>query len=149
MKSFFYSVCIVSAITGIAFYWVQGQASDPKTLPAERHHVQKYPAATEIESVQSTKASSLQEGKKGCGCCRSALEKVRQKRKELEMWAREMINTHGYEEGMKRVTVKSPTLAKRVHRLLEKEKNSRIPTASARGKSTETPVDYECEMKNE
>lgn len=48
------------------------------------------------------------------------------------MWAREMINTHGYEEGIKRGTAKSPTLAKRMQRLLEKEKKSRIPTAAAR-----------------
>lgn len=131
MKSFFYSICIVIAVTGIAFYWVQGQTSDPKTLPAEQHHVQEDPVA--IESGQSTETSPLKvaEDKKGCGCCRSALEKVRQQRKALEMWAREMIDTHGYEEGMKRVTAKSETLAKRVQRLLEKEKNSRTPTVAA------------------
>jgi len=44
------------------------------------------------------------------------------------MWAREMIATLGYEEGMKRVNAKSPTLAKRVKRLLEEEK--RVPTSA-------------------
>ena len=125
MKSFFYSVCIISVLAGITFYWIQGHASDPETLPAERHHVQKDPAATRIESVQSTENALLKEKEeeKDCGCCKKTLEKIRQKRKELEMWAREMISTHGYEEGMKRVTSKSPTLAKRVQGLLEKEKN--------------------------
>ena len=132
MKPFFYSVCTIIAVTGITFYWVQEQASDPKTLSAERHPAQKAPAAIGIESGESTETSPLAGEKKGCGCCRSALEKVKQKRKELEMWAREMINTHGYEEGIKRVTAKSPTLAKRVQLLLEKEKNSRIPAAASR-----------------
>ncbi len=116
MKSILYIVCIVSVVTGITFYWVQGQTS---TLPADRRHVQKDPAATRIEHVQSTKNSPLEE--KGCGCCKTSLERVRQKRKALEMWAREIIDTHGYEEGMKRITAKSTTLAKRMHRILEQK----------------------------
>ena len=38
------------------------------------------------------------------------------------MWAREVIHTHGYEAGLKRVTAKSPTLAKRIQNLIEKDK---------------------------
>ncbi len=52
--------------------------------------------------------------KKDCTCCRDALVEVKAKPKEMEMWAREMINTHGYDEGMNRVNIHSPTLARRV-----------------------------------
>ena len=59
MKPFFYSCCIISVLAGITFYWVQGHASDPKTLPAERHPVQKDSATPETESIQSTENSPL------------------------------------------------------------------------------------------
>lgn len=91
-------------------------------------------AATEVSVAETTHAQTAEtpaQQKKGCGCCRSTLENIKQKRKELEMWAREMIDTHGYEDGMKRITEKSPTLAKRVQGILEKEKNHVLPVQTS------------------
>ena len=128
MKSFLYSVCIVCMVAGVTFYWHQGLTAQGKRVPSEMSHVDKDTAATKKEHVPSVEASPPDEN--GCGCCKTAREKVRQKRKELEMWAREMIDTHGYDEGMKRVTAKSPTLAKRIQQLLEKEKSGSTSVSS-------------------
>lgn len=133
MKPLFYLCCFVTVAIGVGFYLYPGTALVSKTAPETVRPIEKNvlpvavpeAAATETTHVQLTEdPRPTTPPKKRCACCLSELEKVKQKRKELEMWAREMIATHGYEEGMKRVTAKSPTLAKRVQRLLEKEKNS-------------------------
>ena len=129
MKSILYIVCIVCVAIGIAFYWVQGNdTSKPQKSAAEiiydtqtdrSGHAKEPHQAPVFVSAGHTVTTSAE---KDCECCRSALERVRQRRKELELWAREMIAIHGYEVGMKRVTEKSSTLAKRLKTLLEQEK---------------------------
>lgn len=123
--------CLVTVIGGFSFFLYQNDSS-PSKVPASRllhrgrvtETLRTQPTEVATPPSTPTKNASTTSEKKKCGCCRSTLEKIRQKRKELEIWAREMISTHGYEAGMKRVTAKSPTLAKRIQNLLEKEKNS-------------------------
>ena len=129
MKHVIYSVCVLTVLAGISFYQRTGHVSkDAEVSPPRGEKTAIRTAAAEASVAETTHAQMVEtpaETKKGCGCCRDTLAKIRTKRKELEMWAREMIDTHGYEDGMKRVTAKSHTLAKRVQGLLEQEKNSR------------------------
>lgn len=132
MKNIFYVCCVVTVAIGLGFYLYPGTAPVSKAVPEAVSPIEKNTRSTpatvsETIPVQPTEAAlPTTPPQKGCACCLSELEKVRQKRKALEMWAREMIDTHGYEEGMKRVTAKSSTLAKRIKDLHEKEKNSTI-----------------------
>lgn len=90
-------------------------------------------AAEETEKAENALPTpAVLQAKKDCQCCVSTLEKVRQKRESLEMWAREMINTYGYEDGMKRITAKSKTLAKRIQGILEAEKNGNESVVSVK-----------------
>jgi len=124
---------IVSASLGFYLYQRHSDASkvSPATLPRGSEtsldiKVDLAEPHVEIHAETPTTTPTTKV-KKGCTCCRDALAEVKAKRKELEMWAREMINTHGYDEGMNRVNAHSPTLAKRVRGLLEKEKKSTNP----------------------
>ena len=141
MKYIFSIFCMVGFIAGVAFYINQKHTAPSKVVQSDLTHginsieeeSDKEPEASETRQVQVSEASTSTPSlanQKRCGCCTDALEKIRQRRKELEMWAREMVNVHGYEEGMKRVTAKSPTLANRVQRILEKEKTATTPVPS-------------------
>lgn len=135
MKRIFTIFCLASVVAGLTFYWVQSRpsklkaadtfATDNKTVVTQ---VSEIKPASQTSSPSTAAPKPTTTSKKGCGCCRDSLAKVKQRRKALEMWAREMIATLGYEEGMKRVNAKSPTLARRVKRLLEEEK--RVPTST-------------------
>lgn len=131
--------CICGFITltgGIAFCTYLIHDSTSKTVyfqPKKKENIQREHAGSIRSRPQMTQGATQKttiSRKKKCSCCRDSLEKVKRKRKELEMWARDMIDTYGYEAGMKRVTAKSPVLAKRIQILLEKEKNN-LPSASA------------------
>ncbi|MCY3724566.1 MAG: hypothetical protein OXG97_20310 [Candidatus Poribacteria bacterium] len=64
--------------------------------------------------------------KKNCACCDKKLtpaqERAKQRQQARETWGRLMIAKHGYEEGMRRITVKSPVFAKQMQRILDREK---------------------------
>lgn len=141
MKHIFFIFSIVSLTAGLGFYIHQNHTAASNVMRSDLNQGvdraeaerAKERSATETRQAGVSEVSAdtlLTAEKEPCGCCTDALEKIRQRRKELEMWAREMVNVHGYEEGMKRVTAKSPTLAKRVQRLLEKEKAATTPSAS-------------------
>ena len=136
MKILFYICGFVTLMGGIAFCTYLIHDSTSKTVyfqSKNKENVQQehtVPIRSRPQTTQEATQKTTTLRKKECSCCRDSLEKVRQKRKELEMWARDMIDTHGYEEGMKRVTAKSLVLAKRIQILLEKEKNT-LPSAFA------------------
>lgn len=128
MKQVFYVFCVLAVIAGLGFYHGTGHVSKNAQISSPREvKTAIRTAATEVSLTETTHAQTAETRtqKKRCACCRTTLENIKQKRKELEMWAREMIDTHGNEDGMRRVTAKSPTLAKRVQGILEQEKNSR------------------------
>ena len=119
MKRFFSVFILVICMVGIGF-GLNRNHSDSATSKkglAARHNLKQNIKTPTTRTVKESTTSK----KKKCACCRSTLETIKQKRKALELWAREMIETHGYEEGIKRVTAKSPTLAKRVLERLETE----------------------------
>ena len=136
MKLLFSISCLFTVTIGLSFYLYPrmpaiSEATQETLRPIEKNASR--PLATETTQVQPAEKLSTTDEKKDCACCLSTLAKIKERRKALEMWAREMIAIHGYEEGMKRVNAKSPTLAKRVQSLLEKEKNARgIPTQMVR-----------------
>ena len=128
MKRLFFIFGVVTCMIGVGFYLYQSDSATSKLAHDPIYHKSdsvKIPTETARKNTKATTSK-----KKECACCRSTLEleKVRQKRKELELWAREMINTHGYEEGMRWVAAKSPTLATRIQHLLKKEKNRPTPS---------------------
>ena len=111
MKFFLSLFCLLCLFCGVFRYWNPALTSQGKNALSEKNTGDKVRSASETAPMPTADANR---DEKGCGCCKSAREKVRQKRKALELWAREMIDTHGYAEGMKRVTEKSATLAKRI-----------------------------------
>lgn len=119
MKRVFAICSLVVCIVGVSLYLNRSDSATPKK---EQVALEKKNDTLESPTTPTKNDATISK-EKGCGCCRSTLAKIKAKRKALEMWAREMIATHGYDEGMKRVTAKSPTLAKRIQRLLEKKKN--------------------------
>ncbi len=106
MKVFFGLLGIV-VFLGIVFYSLHESASSRNVVNA------------------SVKKMAVKKQAKDCDCCREksavALELVRQKLKENEKWAREIIATHSYKEGMRQITDKSPVLANRMHQHFENE----------------------------
>lgn len=73
--------------------------------------------------------------KGNCACCAKKIspaeEKAKQRQQAREAWARQLITAHGYEEGMRQITVESPGLAKQMQRILDKEKRlGKKPTVS-------------------
>ncbi len=134
MKHLFFILILVLVIVGIGFYFHRSQDPLSKGVPP-RHPPKMDDKQVSVSAkptpLKSVEAATTTSEKKGCACCLSTLAKIKARRKALEMWAREMIETHGYEEGMKRVTEKSQTLAKRIQRLLEKEKVHTIPVITS------------------
>ena len=114
--------CLVTVIGGFIFFLYQRDSSPSKVPAAGFYHGRGVTEPPRPQPSEVAAPTSTPSEKKGCGCCSSTLEQIRQKRAALEMWAREMIHTHGYEAGLKRVTAKSPTLAKRIQNLIEKDK---------------------------
>ncbi|MYC76694.1 hypothetical protein F4X10_13095 [Candidatus Poribacteria bacterium] len=131
MKNIVSFFSLITVGVGLAFYLYHSPCLSQKNLPTTLRLVPKNgteTALTEPQRPQMSEVAAPTTGaKKGCACCRSAREKVKQRRGALEMWARKMIDTHGYEEGMKRVRAKSPILARRIQDILEKEKKVAIP----------------------
>lgn len=132
MKKLFYFCCTVTVAIGGGFYLYPGTSPVSKASQETPHPIEKNASsapATQITHDTPAKATPprTRTASNACGCCQDTLAKIRQQRKELEMWAREMIDTHGYEEGIKRVSAKSSTLAKRIQGLLETEKKRSQP----------------------
>ena len=115
MKTTFCGICIV--LLGFSLYFVQkdfGGFKNPSTPQQSLPNNEK--------SVTVAQESA----KKKCKCCdrkvSAAKEKANQRQQERETWARQMITDYGYEEGMERITAKSPWLAKQIQRILDREK---------------------------
>lgn len=127
------SIFILVIVSGaLGFYLYQSHWDVSKAEPSTRSEEAETRTGVESTEPRVPKPTEVvdptptAEVKKGCACCRDEMARVKATRKALEMWAREMIATHGYDQGMKRVTAKSPGLAKRVQALLEKEKKFAI-----------------------
>lgn len=126
MNRNFYTICIVVfGITGIALYYTQNSSHVSKATPTV--FTKENPSSQTTGTTPNVSTASVKTAK-NCVCCSEKRKRVRefmkQREKELEFWAREIIVAHGYEEGMKRVKTKSPALAQRVRQLLEREKGT-------------------------
>ena len=128
----FFVLIIVS--TSLVFYLYQRHSNASKVSPSnlQREAGTDTTAKNDVTGVHvqghaETSTPPITKAKKGCACCRDTLTEIKAIRKVMEKWAIEMIDTHGYEEGIKRVTAHSPILAKRVRGLLEKKKKSTNP----------------------
>lgn len=124
MKATFCGICIL--ILGLTFYFAQKSFTGVPTPSTPHQSVQD-----RVEGVTVSQKPS----KKKCACCNQKLspaqEKANQKQQARETWARKMIADYGYEAGMKRITVKSPLLAKQIQRILDREKRlGQTPTIS-------------------
>ena len=119
MKLFFAIFSLALCTVGISFYLSSSASPTSKmeytSIENNKDNV-KNPNVPRKNNVITAKE---------CTCCQSTLATIKRKRKELELWARDMINTYGYEDGMRRITEKSPTLAKRIEKRLETEKISK------------------------
>jgi len=117
MKTVFYGFCVV--LLGFVLYFTQKGLSGPQTLSTPRASAQNREQVSAVSQETTTQ-------KKKCLCCSKQLsvpqEKAKQRQQEREAWARQMIADYGYEEGMKRITAKSPWLARQLQRLLGREK---------------------------
>ncbi len=113
MKRLFVFLSLVLCVAGVVFYLPLRDSAPSKIAPLSNQ---------DKRDILENQTTPSQE--KECACCQSTLEKIKRKRQALEMWARERINMYGYEEGMKRISEKSATLAKRMQTLLEKEKDA-------------------------
>ncbi|MDE0423963.1 MAG: hypothetical protein OXN25_03725 [Candidatus Poribacteria bacterium] len=134
--SYDFSIAVVCGITFFLIFHnrpVRSAATTPLSTPSDsRQNSENSSIVTQKSTNASAHGSDLpiatSTSKKKCACCtKTSLhlrEAVKQKRQELELWAREMIANYGYEEGMKRVAAKSTVLAERIQRLLEEEKHS-------------------------
>ena len=121
MNRKFYGLCLIAFIFCAVFYLMLNRlllSDASRAMPgsdASFKNLNGHPPVGHNAAIRS---------KKKCTCCGETRLQIRdfaQKRRvEIEAWARETIRTHGYEEGMKRVTARSPILAKRLQRILEK-----------------------------
>ena len=129
MRNVFYPILICGlGIIGSTFYLTQNSTQVSEVLPTSDIFTtdekrEQTPSASQNVSTLFQNAPSKK--LKDCDCCiekrKRARAFVKQKRKALEVWAREMIATHGYEEGMKRVKNKSAVLAERIRKLIQEE----------------------------
>ena len=131
--------CITTIVLGIAIHRTSDHhpprslTVETPALPPNSEQSTKSVAPVKQETITThsntgnlPRTTTTREKK--CACCRETSlrikELVKKKRQELELWARETIVTYGYEEGMKRITAKSPILAQRIQQLLVEEKRS-------------------------
>lgn len=128
MKRIFYIFCI-AVVGGFVFLLTYNGFSTLKATPSvsdfKVSEIRK--SVSEMQTTANThnpKVKTENQENEPCSCCRKSLELLKKRRKALEKWARDMITQHGYEEGMKRVTSRSPVLAKRIQLILEKEMNN-------------------------
>ena len=139
MKIVYYGIFIAIFVLGSALYLITDHRP-PRFITAESTQDRESISTVTQDAVtvhsntdNFTRATAAPEKK--CTCCSETSlrikEIVKQKRKELELWARDTIANYGYEDGMKRITAKSPALAQRIQRILEQEqKLSQTPAAS-------------------
>lgn len=126
MKTVFCGMCIV--LLGLTFYFAfaQKDITVSKTAATSQQFVNNKEKT--VPALQKTAS-------KKCACCNRKLtpaqEKSKQRQQARETWAREIIADHGYEEGIKKITAKSPGLAKQIQRILDREKRlGQAPTFS-------------------
>lgn len=128
MKRIFGIFCIAIVVSGLIFYLTYNGSSTLETTRVVSSST-VLPEGKSVSAMQTTSNTSSTKDKATkkkddvCSCCGKSLEMVKQRRKEFEQWAQDTIARHGYEEGMKQVTARSPVLAKRMQQILEKEKN--------------------------
>ena len=117
MKTVFCGTCAI--LLGLSLYLLQKRSTVPETFSTPRPSVQNTEGVSAPVEGTTTR-------KEKCACCNKQLsvaqEKAKQRQQAREAWAREMIATRGYEEGIKQITAKSPWLAKQIQRILEREK---------------------------
>ena len=118
--------CVLSiAISGFVFYFIQRderRVDLPEAPKAEQNNVEASKARDSL-GVEQTRTTSAE---KECACCRKKLARARKMARERmrarEAWGRQVIADYGYEEGMKRITAKSPWLVERIKQsLIENE----------------------------
>lgn len=146
MKIAFYGFCIVTLVCGVALYPIADHppsrfvASDSPSNHSDSTQDKRNISTPSPDSATRGNTGNLTRSttppEKKCTCCsKTSLhikEIVKQKRQELELWARDTIVNYGYEDGMKRITAKSPALAQRIQRLLEQEQEQEASQTSQR-----------------
>ncbi len=125
MKIVFYTLCVL--LLTLTIYVVQKGFSVPETRFTPQNTVQH----SGKDTAHVTDNTTLQ--KKNCVCCDKKLtpgqERAKQRQQHREAWAQQLIAEHGYEEGMKRITLQNPSFAKQIKRILDREKR-RDPVAT-------------------
>ena len=120
MKTAAIAICVV--LLALTIYLVQRGFRTPEAGVARALGVQTV-AADEKHADTNTQVATA---KKKCPCCNKKLSpaqaKAKQRQQTREIWARQIIARHGYEEGMKRITDQNPTFAKQMQRILDREK---------------------------
>ena len=136
MKIVYYGIFIAIFVLGSALYLITDHRP-PRFITAEstsiRSESTQDPKSISTVTQDATAAHRNTDDftrptaapEKKCTCCSETSlrikEIVKQKRKDLELWARDTIANYGYKDGMKRITAKSPALAQRIQRILEQE----------------------------
>ena len=118
----FYGILGIMVFLGVVFYSLHESVSSRNVVNA------------------SVKKTTAKKAKKDCHCCKEksaeALALVRQQLKDNEKWAQDIIETHGYEEGMRQITDRSSVLANRMQHLIEKANGITSDTTSQTQPST-------------
>ncbi|MDE0556195.1 MAG: hypothetical protein OXI24_18435 [Candidatus Poribacteria bacterium] len=125
MKRIFGVFCII-VVSGIIFYLIYNRSSILETdgIVLSSTVLAETEGASTKQTTSNIKDKTPKNKDDICSCCGKSLSVVKQRREELEQWAQDTIAHHGYEEGMKQVTARSPVLAKRIQKILKKEKSS-------------------------
>ena len=135
MKNVFYSFCIVVVVSGLAFYLIVPVVNTAGVQMNKSHRVSEQSSPRTPAAEQKLTASD----KKKCACCREKLAQarkvVKQRLQARKAWAREMFANYGYEEGIKRIAVKDPGLAKQIQQILEREKRLSLASTVAQSSS--------------
>ena len=128
MKYAVYALCVL--LFALTIYIIQKGFSVPETRLTPQNTVQH----SGKDTAHVTDNTTLK--KKNCACCDKKLtprqERAKQRQQARETWGRQLIASHGYEEGIKRITQQDPLFAKQMQRILDREKRlGQTPTVSS------------------
>ena len=116
------AIAICAVLFALTIYVVQ---KDFRTPEAGVAHISGVQTVT-VDEKHTNPDTPVATAKKKCACCSKKLSpaqaKAKQRQQARETWARQIIAKHGYQEGMKRITDRSPTFAKQMRRILDREK---------------------------
>ncbi len=128
MKYAVYALCVL--LFTFTIYAIQKSFNVPETRLTPQNTVQH----SGKDTAHVTDNTTLKQ--KNCACCDKKLtpaqERAKQRQQARERWGRQLITSHGYEEGIKRITRQDPLFAKQMQRILDREKRlGQTPTVSS------------------